>query len=53
MSLQAVVEGPTEEQDKKNVPEPNGRIYAYTKGDAELGGSKVITGQLPIVNKIA
>ncbi|KAL5565129.1 hypothetical protein UlMin_028293 [Ulmus minor] len=41
-----------EETDRKNIPEPNARIYAYTKGDAEARGSKVVTGQLPIVNKI-
>ena len=52
-SLQAMEEGYKEEQDKKNVPEPNARIYAYTKGDAEAGGSKVVTCQLVIVNKIA
>ena len=45
--------GPKEESDRKNILEPNARIYAYTKGDAEAGGSKVVTGQLPIVNVIA
>ena len=30
-SLQALTEGPNEEQDKKNVLEPNIRIYAYIK----------------------
>ncbi|KAL5580718.1 hypothetical protein UlMin_013160 [Ulmus minor] len=44
--------GPKEETDKKNILEPNARIYAYTKGDAEVGGSKVVTGQLHVVNKI-
>ncbi|KAL5575060.1 hypothetical protein UlMin_016759 [Ulmus minor] len=44
--------GPKEEPDKKSVPEPNTRIYAYTKGDAEAGSSKVVIGQLPVVNKI-
>ena len=48
-----LAEGPNEEQDKKNVPDPNARIYAYTKDDAEAGGSKVVTGQLPIINKLA
>ncbi|KAL5557706.1 hypothetical protein UlMin_033917 [Ulmus minor] len=45
--------GHKEEIDKKNTPEPNARIYAYTNGDAEAGGSKVVTGQLSVVNKIA
>ena len=52
-SLQAMIEGPTDKQDRKGMPEPNARIYAYTKGNAEAGGSKVVTGQLPIINKIA
>ncbi|KAL5577196.1 hypothetical protein UlMin_018895 [Ulmus minor] len=37
-----------------NVPEPNARIYAYTKGDTEAGGSKVVTDELnevPMVNE--
>ncbi|KAL5569387.1 hypothetical protein UlMin_025962 [Ulmus minor] len=45
--------GNGEEINKKNIPEPNVKIYAYTKGDAEAGGSKVVTGQLLVVNKIA
>ena len=48
-----MTEGPAEGQDIKNVPEPNARIYAYTKGDAEAGGSKVVTGQLPVANMVA
>ena len=35
------------------MPEPNARIYAYTKGDAKAGSSKVVTDQLPIINKLA
>ena len=45
--------GPKEELDKKNILEPNARICAYTKSDAEAGGSKVVTGQFLVVNKIA
>ncbi|KAL5542303.1 hypothetical protein UlMin_010013 [Ulmus minor] len=45
--------GCTEESDRKNIPEPNARLYAYTKGDVEAGGSKVVTSQLPVVNEIA
>ena len=52
-ALGTVAVDPKEEADKKNISEPNARIYAYTKGDAEAGGSKVVTGQLPVVNKIA
>ncbi|KAL5576538.1 hypothetical protein UlMin_018237 [Ulmus minor] len=52
-SLQTLTEGPAEEQDTKNVMEPNARVYAYTKGDAEAGGSKVVTGQLPVAYVLA
>ena len=52
-SLQTLTERPAEGQDTKNVLDPNARIYAYTKGDAEAGGSKVVTGQLPVTNMIA
>ncbi|KAL5555062.1 hypothetical protein UlMin_037298 [Ulmus minor] len=51
--MQALTKGPTKEQDIKSVLEPNARIYAYTKGDAEAEGSKVVTCQLPVINKIA
>ncbi|KAL5542579.1 hypothetical protein UlMin_010289 [Ulmus minor] len=40
-SLQALTEGFIDDQDRKDVLEPNARIYAFTKGDAEAGGSKV------------
>ncbi|KAL5549498.1 hypothetical protein UlMin_004729 [Ulmus minor] len=52
-SLQVLTGGFTDDQDRKDVLEPNAKIYAYTKGDAEAGGSKVVTGQLPVANKIA
>jgi len=52
-SLQTLTDGPAEGLDIKNVLEPNARIYAYTKGDVEAGGSKVVTGQLPIANMVA
>ncbi|KAL5565685.1 hypothetical protein UlMin_028849 [Ulmus minor] len=52
-SLQTLTEGPVEGQDIKNVLEPNARVYAYTKGDAEAGGSKVVTGQLPVAYVLA
>ena len=48
-----MIEGPNDEQDRKNVPKPNARIYAYTKGDVEVRGSKVVTCQFPVVNKLA
>ena len=51
--MQAQMEGPIVEQDMKEVPEPNARIYAFTMGDAEAGSSKVVLGQLTIMNKYA
>ena len=47
-----MAEDPNKEQDKKNVSEPNVRIYAYTRGNAGAVGSKVVTGQLHVVNKL-
>ena len=41
------------EHEKKEVPEPNARIYAYTRDDAKAGTSKVVTGQLIVANKYA
>ena len=52
-ALETMAVGSKEEIDRKNIPEPNARIYAYMKGDAEVGGSKVVTCQLPVINKIA
>ena len=52
-SLEMMAVGPKEESDKKNILEPNVRIYAYTKGDVKGGSSKVVIGQLPVVKKIA
>ena len=43
-ALETMAIGPKEETDKINIPEPNARIYAYTKGDAEVEGSKVVIG---------
>ncbi|KAL5561756.1 hypothetical protein UlMin_031503 [Ulmus minor] len=31
-------------------PEPNAKIYTYAKGDAEVGTSNVVTGQLYVAN---
>ena len=52
-AMLAEIEGPAEVPEKKIVPEPNGRIYAYSKDDAEAGTSKVVTGQLTVANKCA
>ncbi|KAL5575507.1 hypothetical protein UlMin_017206 [Ulmus minor] len=42
-AMQAKVEGPSISQGKLKAPEPNARIYAYAKGDAEAGTSNVVT----------
>ena len=42
-ALETMAIGPKEESDRRNIPEPNARLYAYTKDDAEAGGSKVVT----------
>ncbi|KAL5540177.1 hypothetical protein UlMin_043726 [Ulmus minor] len=52
-AMQARLGGPIEEHEKKEVPEPNARIYAYTRDDAEAGTSKVVIGQLLVANKHA
>ncbi|KAL5570735.1 hypothetical protein UlMin_020332 [Ulmus minor] len=44
------VEGPSTSQGKLEAPEPNAKIYAYAKGDAEAGTSNVVTGQLYVAN---
>ena len=47
-AAQARLEGPTIAQGRLEAPEPQARIYAYTKGDAEAGTSHVVTGQISI-----
>ncbi|KAL5546618.1 hypothetical protein UlMin_006305 [Ulmus minor] len=49
----AGTEGPIDVPAKKEIPEPNGRIYAFTRDDAEAGTSKVVTGQLTVANRCA
>ncbi|KAL5563619.1 hypothetical protein UlMin_033366 [Ulmus minor] len=48
--MQAKVEGPSTSHGKLEAPEPNARIYAYAKRDAEAGTSNVVTGQLYVAN---
>ena len=47
-AVQARLEGPSIAQGRLEAPEPQARIYAYTKGDAEAGTSHVVTGQISI-----
>ncbi|GMN27490.1 hypothetical protein TIFTF001_041042 [Ficus carica] len=42
-AVQAKLEGPSITQGRLEAPEPQARIYAYTKGDAEAGTSHVVT----------
>ena len=47
-AVQARLEGPSIVQGRLEAPEPQARIYAYTRGDAEAGTSHVVTGQISI-----
>ncbi|GMN64232.1 hypothetical protein TIFTF001_033317 [Ficus carica] len=47
-AVQARLEGSSIAQGRLEAPEPQARIYAYTKGDAEVGTSHVVTVQISI-----
>ncbi|GMN45141.1 hypothetical protein TIFTF001_014314 [Ficus carica] len=49
-SVQAQIEGPSNAQGRLEAPEPQARIYAYTKGDVKARTSHVVTGQISISN---
>jgi len=49
-AIQATIDGPQISQGRLEAPEPQARIYAYTRGDAATGTSTVVTGQLPVAN---
>ncbi|GMN29338.1 hypothetical protein TIFTF001_041301 [Ficus carica] len=42
-AVQARMEGPSIAQGRLEAPEPQARIFAYTRGDAEAGTSHVVT----------
>ena len=46
--MQAKIEDTSNAQGRLEAPGPQARIYAYTKGDAEVGTSHVVTGQISI-----
>ena len=48
--MQAQLEEPSICQGRLEAPEPEARIYTYTKGDAEVRTSNVVTGQLSVAN---
>ncbi|KAL5567329.1 hypothetical protein UlMin_030493 [Ulmus minor] len=48
--MQALLEGPPINQGRLEAPEPEAKIYAYTKGDVDAGTSNVVTGQLSVAN---
>ena len=48
--MQAQIEGPPISQGQLEALEPEAKIFAYTKGDVEVGTSNVMTGQLSIAN---
>ena len=47
------LEGPEISQGRLEAPEPQGRIYAYTKEGVQAGPSTVVTGQLPFAQQDA
>ncbi|KAL5537339.1 hypothetical protein UlMin_046267 [Ulmus minor] len=49
-ALQAQIEGPPISQGRLEAPEPEAKIFAYTKGDVDAGTSNVVTGQLSVAN---
>ncbi|KAL5555230.1 hypothetical protein UlMin_037466 [Ulmus minor] len=49
-ALQAHIEGPPISQGRLEAPEPEAKIFAYTKGDVDVGTSNVVTGQLYVAN---
>ncbi|KAL5538583.1 hypothetical protein UlMin_045492 [Ulmus minor] len=49
-AMQAQIEGPPISQGRLEAPEPEAKIFAYTKGDVEAGTSNVVTGQLSVAN---
>ncbi|KAL5560311.1 hypothetical protein UlMin_036522 [Ulmus minor] len=49
-ALQAQIEGPPISQGRLEAPEPEEKIFAYTKGDVDAGTSNVVTGQLSVAN---
>ncbi|WP_265645602.1 hypothetical protein, partial [Escherichia coli] len=48
-----MLEGPIISQGRLEAPETYGRIYTYTKEDAQAGPSNVVTGQLSVANQDA
>ncbi|KAL5561951.1 hypothetical protein UlMin_031698 [Ulmus minor] len=49
-ALQAQIEGPPISQGRLEAPEPDAKIFAYTKGDVDAGTSNIVTGQLSVAN---
>ncbi|KAL5545109.1 hypothetical protein UlMin_008893 [Ulmus minor] len=49
-ALQAQIEGPPISQGRLEAPEPEAKIFAYSKGDVDAGTSNVVTCQLSVAN---
>ncbi|KAL5548516.1 hypothetical protein UlMin_003747 [Ulmus minor] len=49
-AMQAQLEGPPINQGRLEAPEPEAKIYAYTKGNVDAGTSNVVTGQLSVAD---
>ncbi|GMN72167.1 hypothetical protein TIFTF001_052802, partial [Ficus carica] len=52
-AAQMKLDGPAISQGRLEAPEPQGRIYTYTKEDVQAGPSTVVTGQLPFAQQDA
>ncbi|KAL5571097.1 hypothetical protein UlMin_020694 [Ulmus minor] len=48
--MKALLEGPPINQGRLEAPEPEAKIYAYTKGDVDAGTFNVVTCQLFVTN---
>ncbi|KAL5549448.1 hypothetical protein UlMin_004679 [Ulmus minor] len=51
-ALQAQIEGPPFIQGRLEAPEPEAKIFAYTKGDVDAGTSNVVTAFMDLMNRV-
>ncbi|KAL5556896.1 hypothetical protein UlMin_039132 [Ulmus minor] len=51
-ALQAQIEGPPFSQGRLEAPEPEAKIFAYTKGDVDAGTSNVVTAFMDLMNRV-
>ncbi|KAL5563423.1 hypothetical protein UlMin_033170 [Ulmus minor] len=51
-ALQAQIEGPPMSQGRLEAPEPEAKIFAYTKGDVDAGTSNIVTVCASKMNRV-